>query len=449
MLPAPELPLLRPLLHDPDDLASRARYAAELLARGDLLRAEALTTPRATPEAAQAWKTLLGTGVLEVHLYYGVPVALRVSVGRAAEGVGFDLGALLEALPVRELAPVFADPEADDEDPEDGGPAQRLAVAEVLARDPRCAGVRVLDLSFDDWGEAAWRTLLASPRLHLEGLVVGDGDCRLWIAEPLATSPALDTLRTLTFAADWRCDFGDAGLATLLAAPRWTGLHTLELYNLALTGAGAQGVARCSALRGLRVLDLGGGSYKPNRVGPEGTQALAASPFLGSLERLVLDFNAVGDAGVEALARSTTLGSLRSLSLKHNGLTDGALVALAEGAGMPALSTLELTFNQRLTHRGVAALAASPRMRALESLWIRQCPGLGAEGAHALADAPGAVGLRDLNLLECKLGPEGARALVESPHLGSLKTLQVSGNQLDDATRALLRARFGEGVGAR
>ena len=234
---------------------------------------------------------------------------------------------------------------------------------------------------------------------------------------------------------------GDAGIAALSRAnlPK---LRNLQILNVSCTSSAAHYLARSPTLTELHALDFGWGSSNSNRLGPAGAEALAGSSNFHALRRLVLDFNAILDHGLSALANSSHLDELRALSLKDNQLGDEGLRSFALGTGVPNLESLELTLNRTLTHAGIAALAESPRLATLSSLWLRQMS-LGPEAARAIARSPHARALRSLNLLECSIGDEGARALLESPYLDGLTDLQVVSNGISEDIRTALHARWG------
>jgi uncharacterized protein (TIGR02996 family) len=118
----------------------------------------------------------------------------------------------------------------------------------------------------------------------------------------------------------------------------------------------------------------------------------------------------------------------------RRGFVEGALV---EGAGTflaqagrlfraAPLRSLELR-----KVRGVKGLAASPWLRRLRRLCIRNCH-VGPAGAAALARSPHLAGLTVLVLSGTDVGAEGAEALVGSPHLTRLSALDLAGNDLFD-----------------
>jgi uncharacterized protein (TIGR02996 family) len=456
--------LLRAVIDHPDDDARRLVYADWLQQQGDpqgeLIAvhsqlAHATANERAELEArakalldahAETWTAELGDGVSHVTFRRGLAYAARVPVRTGILEV-------LDRAPIRDLG-FSADPHDDDDDDDDDNDgddddrradSSRLAIARELAADPRLARVELLATGVR-WGEDGLAALLASPHLDkLRGLQLADPDCQVHAGHALAAA-RLPQLEFLALCGDWQGELGDAGVVALASA-QLPALRDLALLNVSCTEASARALAGSMTLTQLHGLDFGWGSYNPNRIGPLGAAAIAESANFGQLRRLILDFNGIGDDGLAALARSPHLGALQYLSLKSTSVTDAGVRALAEGTAMPSLELLELTFNRELTHAGIEALARSPRLATLTSLWLRQTS-IGPEGARALARSPHAGALRSLNLLECKLGDEGARALLESPHLDALTELQLSGNRLSDDMRAALHARWGDAVRA-
>lgn len=380
---------------------------------------------------ADLWTSQLGKGITDVVFRRGLAYAARAPVQAGTLD-------LLDRAPIRDLGLIALHGD-DDADP------QRLAVVRELAADPRLARVELLATG-DGWGEARFAALLGSPHLgNLRGLHIGDADCQVYAAHAIAAA-RLPRLELLALSGDRHSAFGDAGVVALARADL-PALRDLVLLNLDLGENAAVVLAASPIAMRLSGLDLGYGSSRPNRIGARGAAAFADSARFHQLRRLILDHTEIGGDGLAALARSPHLDAMRYLSLRSAAITDDGLRALAAGPAMPKLELLELSLNDMLTHVGVEALAESPRLATLSSLWLRQT-GVGPEGARAIARSPYASALRSLNLLDCKLGDEGARALLESPHLAGLTDLQLSGNQLSDDIRSALFARWGTAVRA-
>jgi len=444
--------LLRAVIDHPDDDARRLVYADWLQQQGNpqgeliavhLQLAKAIASERGELETrakalldahANTWIAELGEGVSNVAFRRGLAYAACAAVDGHARG----LLDVLDRAPIRDLGFVA---QRDDDDE----PTSRLAVARELAADPRLARVELLATGLR-WGGEGLAALLGSPYLaNLRGLHIADPDCQVYAGEAIAAAH-LPRLEFLALRGDWQGEMGDAGVVALARASL-PALRDLAILNVSCGEASARALATSTTLTHLHHLDFGSGSYNPNRIGTRGAIAIAESANFAQLRRLILDFNGIADDGLTALASSPHLGGLHYLSLKNAGITDAGLRAFATGTGMPALELLELTFNRDVTHAGIEALAESPRLATLSSLWLRQIP-FGPDGARAIARSAHAAGLRSLNLLECKLGDDGARALLDSPYLAGLTDLQLSGNQLSDDMRAALHARWGAAVRA-
>lgn len=446
--------LLRAVLAQPEDLARRLVYADYLQHHGDPqgelialhcrlagltdddpLRGELSERARALIDAhGGTWASRLGDGVTHVQFRLGLASAAQVIARTHALDV-------LDRAPIRDLG--FSPDRNASSRRDDDDVVQATDVAHHIANDPRLARIELLATGVG-WGPEALARLLGSPHLtQLRALRIPDADSHGYAGRAIGKA-RLPALAMLAICGDWQSSSGDECVEALSNAGL-PALRELALLNLSCSDAAARSLARSTTLTQLHGLDFGWGSYNANRIGAGGAEAIATSHNAGALRRLVLDFNGIADAGLAALAGSSQLAALRALHVKSNELTDDGLRAFAIGTGMPRLELLELTFNPQLTAAGITALAGSPRLATLSSLWLRQIP-LGPEAAVALASSPHAHKLRDLNLLECELGDEGARALLGSPHLDGLTKLQLSGNRISADVSVALRARWGTGL---
>ncbi|MFV8752354.1 TIGR02996 domain-containing protein [Nannocystaceae bacterium ST9] len=121
---------------------------------------------------------------------------------------------------------------------------------------------------------------------------------------------------------------GDA-LARVLAKQRGLNLATLDLRNSVLTNNGLVELADSGQLRGLRALHL-----QNNKFAGKGLAALARAE-LGALELLDLRYNQITEVGAAALASSPQLGALRSLYLYAADLGPAGVHALASSTTLP------------------------------------------------------------------------------------------------------------------
>jgi uncharacterized protein (TIGR02996 family) len=185
-------------------------------------------------------------------------------------------------------------------------------------------------------------------------------------------------------------------------------------------------------LAGLVALDL-----KYNELGDAGAEALAKSPHLTNLRKLVLYCNGIGEAGAVALAQSPHLTNLRVLNLEFNGIGDAGAEALAKSPHLTNLRVLNLEFNG-IGDAGAEALAKSPHLTNLRELNLRDNR-IGKAGAEALAQSPHLTNLRELDLSYNGIGDAGAEALAQSPHLTNLRVLNLEYNRIGDEGAAALK----------
>jgi uncharacterized protein (TIGR02996 family) len=139
----------------------------------------------------------------------------------------------------------------------------------ALANNPALASLRVLDLGSAHISEVS-------------GNFFGDEGARA-----LAASPHLGELEELSLSDSW---MGDAGLAALCASRGLAKLKKLDLEGVSLSDAGYRALADSPFAARLRDLHVGKGYYQDQNFPTDaGALALAASPFLGGIERLQID----------------------------------------------------------------------------------------------------------------------------------------------------------------
>jgi uncharacterized protein (TIGR02996 family) len=193
----------------------------------------------------------------------------------------------------------------------------------------------------------------------------------------LAGSPFLGCLTSLNL---WGCGIGEEGVRRLAAAKWLAGLKSLALTcdaagaavvasaaNLAglrslklgdIGNEGVQALVASSTLSGLRELTL----YVPS-LRPEDATALARWPLLRGVNRLKLQWEPVDHASprnitpvVEALLASPYLGNLRELALEWDGPGTEVALAIAAADSLPRLRNVALTCGH-ISDEGRQALA--------------------------------------------------------------------------------------------
>ncbi len=105
-----------------------------------------------------------------------------------------------------------------------------------------------------------------------------------------------------------------------------------------------------------------------NRLGAAGATVVAGHPATAGHTALFLRGNQIGRAGVDALAASPHLGRVVGCNLEANGLGDWGAISFSRSKVLrPRGLDLSTT---GLTDTGVEALAASPAVERMMSLWL-------------------------------------------------------------------------------
>jgi uncharacterized protein (TIGR02996 family) len=156
-------------------------------------------------------------------------------------------------------------------------------------------------------------------------------------------------------------------------------------------------------------------------------ERLAATPALGRLDGLSLNFGKLGQARLGTFLASPHLGRLRFLDLGNNNLAAGGMTILAKAAPrLESLRHLALDDNN-VRDAGVATLAESPLLRRLEVLNL-DANELGDGALRSLA-GPGSANLVQLHLARnFDLTLAGLRQLLSSPHLAGLRKICLYGS---------------------
>lgn len=173
------------------------------------------------------------------------------------------------------------------------------------------------------------------------------------------------------------------GLRTVLTGPLCGRLQRLSLSSesrLGTCGIGDRGCAILArhALPALERLALSGWRGEP--ITRYGVSALVAAPWMPQLRDLRLTHHGFGDAGVAVLCAGDRLVGLRGLDLSGNRIGPEGARRLAACAALAGLRWLRLDID--IGDEGLAALLASPHLRALETLFVPR------RGTAALAAVP-------------------------------------------------------------
>jgi uncharacterized protein (TIGR02996 family) len=197
------------------------------------------------------------------------------------------------------------------------------------------------------------------------------------------------------------------------------GLRNVE--SLSFLGAGPADVAALAgspSLARLKALHL-----NHCQAGDDGATTLA-SPHLSALESLSV--SGAGPAGVAALAGSPNLTRLKSLYLNGSQAGDDGATALAGSPYLPALEILLLN-DGGVGDPGATALARSDQLTALRELYLGGNNPITGAGAQAVASSTGLPRLAELHLWETRVGEAGARALADFAEQRGLRVLNLRG----------------------
>jgi uncharacterized protein (TIGR02996 family) len=176
------------------------------------------------------------------------------------------------------------------------------------------------------------------------------------------------------------------------ALSRFPSAPFIHLYGRSVGRENIAALAASPFLARVCTLALGGWygyDREDDLLDDEQAALLASSPYVTGLKWLELRCNTLGDAGVQALASSDPLSALRGLDLRANRFGDGGLLALSAAARLSQLVSLDLSY------------------------------------------------------LDGPVSERGWRGLARSPNLPRLRWLYLAGNNLSDATKEALVARFG------
>lgn len=147
-----------------------------------------------------------------------------------------------------------------------------------------------------------------------------------------------------------------------------------------------------------------------SEIGRAAWLSMVQSRFLGNLQHLHVTNTVVGGDVFQALLQSPNLPRLRCLKLSEVGIDEGYLRVARNTRPIFHLQQVDFARNL-LVHDGVVALAESPWLDSVESLALQ----------HNHIREP------------------AMRALLESPHIGRMKRIDLTNNDVTDDDRAALR----------
>lgn len=208
-----------------------------------------------------------------------------------------------------------------------------------------------LHLSINRLTAASINVLTSAEAPQLEALdlfgnqITGEGIARL------VSSPVMRRLEKLNLGSTQL----DPGFATSIQDWQTTRLEEVSFQGTSFDDNDAYVLSRAEELGRLRVIDL-----SSTQIRARGVRAIATSPFLGSLERLILNYSRVGDEGITSLSERAH-PALRRLDLRACGISVHGARALARAPWLGQLTGLDLS-NNPLSEEGRRALYESEHL---------------------------------------------------------------------------------------
>jgi uncharacterized protein (TIGR02996 family) len=241
--------------------------------------------------------------------------------------------------------------------------------------------------------------------------------------QALAQLPALRHLHTLDLSQNNHSLESWQAFAQTRSFPA---LAELRLHGSGLSHGRAEVLATAGGFD-LRVLVA-------NKCGadPGSGPAIAAAPWVASLQVLGLDANWLNATDVKAIAAAKNFRALRRLDLANTQIGPTGLSALAANPALRGLRTLNLAGgyydSPNLKPGHFDRFLSKLDMPDLRHLDLSGRP-VGPKAARRLTD-PKFASLTRLNLKGCKITDPAMKSLVSSPTLRGLIELDLSGNEL-------------------
>jgi uncharacterized protein (TIGR02996 family) len=327
----------------------------------------------------------------------------------AAAEQGPFLAAILANPDDKKARLIYADLLQDRGDPRGDFIALQCARADLAADDPRGAELDDSIAALLKKHKKTWTSACGEAKgarwEYRRGFVEKLSIDAAHLLANAATIFAVEPLEELNI---WKIDESPGGLAPLLELPLHR-IKRLSLARCALTEADYQALARATTLGVVESLDLTNGGSVEQPVWP-----LAEATSLPKLRELKLTGAMIGDDQMAQLARARRLRITRLVAPRNELTAEGAR-AIAGAVWAPSLVHLDLSSNEMIGDDGLAALAGSASLTALETLALSY------------------TGLHD----------RAAAIVLGSPVFAKLRSLDLS-QTLSAAEREQIRATFGD-----
>jgi uncharacterized protein (TIGR02996 family) len=221
-------------------------------------------------------------------------------------------------------------------------------------------------------------------------------------------------------------NYRDSAFAALLDSPNLTQVRALRLAGHEITGPTVQRLLARHWHR-LEALDVSGCTTFGDRATRMLTDATA--PHLQSLD--IAHTNA-SDGGIRTLLSTRACPALHRLHVSLSALfrrgisSESFRESLLEAPLLPRIGVLDFS-HLSLDAATLASLFRCPRLGPIEELTLADCH-LGVAEIRVLADWPGLLNVRRLNLSYNSFGDAGLLELLASPYLGGLRDLILINN---------------------
>jgi len=225
-------------------------------------------------------------------------------------------------------------------------------------------------------------------------------------------------------------------LPPLLSGTAFQSLRSLYLRAHETTKPSIPSIFHLKSLQGLKKLNLHGYNLDGETI-----DSLTSSMFWPELCELELNESDLRAGGLTALAAAT--GKLKRLSLIRCRQVDLSDLC---GPLLRSVQSLHLDDSFEVYARIVWLLAESGDMSELRALSLCNSNLINDRVAEYIATSPQFGHLYRLDLTNTEITSRGAMAIANSPHLENLASMYLSGCQLDESAKDALRERFGDSV---
>jgi|TARA_B100000315_G_scaffold114598_1_gene105112 hypothetical protein len=236
----------------------------------------------------------------------------------------------------------------------------------LLARSSQVSQIRVLDLGDNQVGDDALKILSESDQLQgVEELNLGinfitDKGIKEWAGSSTAT---LKNIRTLILSDN---KLTDDSLADLVKSSNFPQLESLDIGWMEAGNGTAKALGESDTLSHLKKLQL-----ERSYIDAEGIRELICGKIAGNLEELNISANKLGNDGSKAIAESSNLKNLKVLYLSQNSIGDEGARAIGTSTHLSGLTHLYVGRNE-FGVEGAKAIHQTQTLTQLKTLVLQE-----------------------------------------------------------------------------